>query len=133
MCGLRRPFAASSNWKLDSSSTTMSRGVMPDSPSSRDLPMLPPSQGCPCRQPGAAFAASKMSPIMAVVVLLPTVPVMPTIRPGQRSRKRFISLDQGMPRRTAAWKNGAFRLSTAGLTTSRSQPSRSASSWRPKR
>ena len=78
---------------------------------SRLRPMLPPT----C----VGNRVARASPIMAVVVLLPTVPVMPTIRPGQRAMNRFISVVRGTPA-SAARRSGSASAGTAGLTTRRS-------------
>ena len=57
----------SSSWKLDSSMTTRSFGLMIGSTLSSTSPMLPPTQvRCPARL--------KISPISVVVVVLPALP-----------------------------------------------------------
>ena len=50
----------------------------------------------------------------AVVVDFPTEPVMPMVRAGLRSRKRFISVVRGMPAARAAWTMGDFFLFVDG-------------------
>lgn len=86
---------------------------------------------CGVRNEEELQASVRIAKSMAVVVLLPAEPVTAMSGAAQRSTKRFISLVHGMPRATAAWKNSERSFGTAGLTTSRSQPSSSAGSWPP--
>ena len=85
------------------------------------------------RADALARSDSKMQCSIAHVVLLPIEPVTPIIRPGHRSMNMPISVVQAIPRFSAACTNALLVRSTAGLTTSKSAPSRSATSCEPNR
>ena len=76
------------SWSSDSSSTTRWRGVRPGSSSTSGRPMLPP------RSTGASPRA-RTAAIIELVVVLPLVPVTPTVRAGHSRRNRSTSLTTG--------------------------------------
>ena len=132
----RWTLGVSSSMKEESSRTTRSVGRMWGRSRRRERPMLPPRKTRGPSWVGSSedwwSAALRAWWMRAVVVDLPTEPVMPTVKAGQRSRKRLISVVVGTPAARAAWTKGDLARSTAGLTTRRSAWSRSAMSWPPR-
>ena len=102
-----RGSATDSSWKLESSSTTQCSGVISSSRSRTVSPMFPPTRTG--REPWRST-----SPVSAVVVVLPLVPVMPTIGAGHSWKKRSISLETRSPWVRAASSSGSSQ-GTPGL------------------
>ena len=114
-----------SSWKLESSHTIGRPGSMRPASVESALPTLPAlAQGTPPR--------SSMAAVSSVVVVLPLVPVMPTIglRSSSRRYASSTSAHTGMPAERAA-RTIAASSGTPGLLTSRSAPVSSSGSSRP--
>ena len=78
------------SWKEDSSTTATSSGVMPDTSGSRGRPILPPRY--------TLYPASlRNSLIRVVVVVLPSLPVTPTILQGHSWKNSSISEVRMLP------------------------------------
>ena len=117
-CGL---CASVSNWKLESSSTTMSSGVNDSTRcSGAPVPMFPPV--ITRRRPD-----DSTSSISVVVVVLPFVPVTPTIGARHSRKKSAISVSTGILRWRARRIVGD-RGRIPGMTKTKSGSARARSS-----
>ena len=121
----QRKRSTPSSWKLESSHTIVRPGSMRPANDDSAVPTLPAlTLGTPPR--------SSMAAVSSVVVVLPFVPVMPTIglRSSSRRYASSTSAHTGIPAERAA-RTIAASSGTPGLLTSRSAPASSSGSSRP--
>src|SRR5688500_11350457 len=99
MGGAKRCSSNASSCQLEISITTGVVGVIRTSWASAETPIFP-------AKTVDAFQAESISAQRVAVVVLPLVPVMPTIGAGQSRKKRLISISTGTPVWRAICKKG---------------------------
>ena len=118
-----RNSAVLSSWKLEASATTMPSAGKSSACSDKGVPILPPTST------GRTWAR-KSSPVSAVVVVLPFVPVMAMTSASIARQASSSSPTMGTPRARTRTRAGSVS-GTPGLTTTSSASAKASSGWPP--